>query len=100
MGMRLSACLAIAILTTAPVGAAVAQSGAEPAAAAPAPTAADDPSQQIRCRRIAVIGSLIRRERVCKTLAEWRQLQERGNDAARQQVENGRVCGGGQCSGG
>lgn len=103
--MRLSACLSLFILAMAPIAPVAGQSGgtptSSPAPAASAPGASrDDPDQQIRCRRIAVIGSLIRRERVCKTLAEWRRLQDSGNDTARQQVENGRICAGGQCGGG
>lgn len=95
--MRLSTWLSLAILVAAPIGAAAAQSAAP---SSPTANSADDSDQQIRCRRIAVTGSHIRRERVCKTIAEWRRLQDAGNDTARQQVENGRVCAGGQCGGG
>ncbi len=98
--MRLSAYLFMTALAVAPMGPVAAQTAgtvASPSAASAA--AADDPDQRIRCRRIAVLGSLIRRERVCKTLAEWRRLQDSGNDTARQQVENGRTCAG-QCGGG
>ena len=99
--MRLSACLSLFVLAMAPIGQVAAQSAATVASPpAASPPSADDADQQIRCRRVAVIGSLIRRERVCKTLAEWRRLQDSGNDTARQQVENGRICAGGQCGGG
>lgn len=98
--MRMSAYLSLAILVAAPIGAAAAQSTDSPASSQLSVNAADDADQQIRCRRIAVTGSHIRRERVCKTIAEWRRLQDAGNDTARQQVENGRVCAGGQCGGG
>lgn len=58
---------------------------------APAPaTAPADPDQEIRCRRMAVTGSLARRERVCKTVGEWRRLGERGNDNARDIIDASR----------
>jgi hypothetical protein len=57
-----------------------------------------DPDQQIKCRKVQVIGSLIRKIRTCHTIAEWRRLQQAGNDAARAIVgEN--ICSGGECRG-
>jgi hypothetical protein len=57
-----------------------------------------DPDQQIKCRKIQVIGSLIRKVKTCRTIAEWRRLQQAGNDAARAIVgEN--ICSGGECRG-
>ncbi|MGB5076278.1 MAG: hypothetical protein WBO17_02210 [Sphingorhabdus sp.] len=57
-----------------------------------------DPDQQIKCRKIQVSGSLIRKIRTCRTIAEWRRAQQEGNDAARAIVgEN--VCSGGECRG-
>lgn len=38
----------------------------------------NDPSAT-RCKRIAVTGSLIRKERICKTNAEWRAISEQQN---------------------
>lgn len=38
----------------------------------------NDP-QAIRCRRLEETGSLVRKQRVCKTNAEWRALSEQGN---------------------
>ncbi|RYM14650.1 hypothetical protein EWH12_01830 [Sphingobium cupriresistens] len=32
-----------------------------------------------RCKRIAVTGSLVRKERICKTNAEWRAMSEQQN---------------------
>lgn len=59
---------------------------------APAPTTSTtpDPDQEIRCRRVEVTGSLARRERVCKTIAEWRRLAQAGNDTARDIVDASR----------
>lgn len=77
---------------------------AQPAApvtstAADSADSASDPDQQIRCRRMPVTGSLVRRERICRTIAEWRRLSDIGNDVARQQAENGLICSGGPCRG-
>ncbi|WP_254913789.1 hypothetical protein [Sphingobium sp. Z007] len=32
-----------------------------------------------RCRRLDVTGSLVRKERICKTNAEWRAISEQQN---------------------
>lgn len=58
-----------------------------------------DADDKIRCRRIEVTGSHIRREKVCKTVGEWRRLADRGNEVARQQWEGGLICSGGPCRG-
>jgi len=64
----------------------------------PPATVPSDPDQQIKCKKLAAIGSIIRKVKVCKTLAEWRRAQQAGNDAARAIVgEN--VCSGGECRG-
>jgi hypothetical protein len=71
---------------------------APPAAANVAPT--DDPDQRVRCRNIQATGSLVRRDRVCRTVAEWRRIAQSGNDRARDVVGTGTVCAGGQCGNG
>jgi hypothetical protein len=38
----------------------------------------NDPNAS-RCKRIAVTGSLVRKERICKTNAEWRAMSEQQN---------------------
>jgi hypothetical protein len=43
----------------------------------------------IRCRTVRVTGSLVKKGKVCKTLAEWRKMTESGNDLARRLVEDG-----------
>lgn len=96
--MRLLAIASIAIIAIAPVTPIAAQSTAPAASTSAAPD--DSSDQQIRCRRIAITGSLVRRERVCKTVAEWRRLSDRGNDNARTQMDEGRVCAGGSCGNG
>lgn len=53
------------------------------AADAPVPQPSDrnDPNA-VRCKKLSVIGSLARKERVCKTNAEWRKSREQqGGDA-------------------
>jgi ribosomal protein S14 len=81
--------------------------GASISAAKPVTVAADattpkpasaDPDQQIKCRKTPAPGSLVRKIRICRTIAEWRKAREAGNDAARAIVgEN--VCSGGECRG-
>ncbi|MHA6769309.1 hypothetical protein [Sphingobium ummariense] len=38
----------------------------------------NDPNA-VRCRRLDVTGSLVRKERICKTNAEWRAISEQQN---------------------
>ncbi len=59
------------------------QTSATPASAVPVSTGADEKL----CRRIEVTGSIARKERVCKTKAEWRQADDHGNRRARAIVE-------------
>jgi len=60
---------------------------------------ANDPDT-IRCRKIEVTGSLIRKEKVCKTNAEWAKIAEQGNRNARDTVNSGNACAGGPtCNG-
>lgn len=52
------------------------------AADAPAPKADRNDPAAVRCRRLDVTGSLVRKERICKTNAEWRAIREQqGRDA-------------------
>jgi hypothetical protein len=67
--------------------------------AKPVKTASADPDQAIKCRKVEVTGSLVKKGRVCKTVAEWKQIQANGNRTARAIVESGGVCAGGGCSG-
>lgn len=62
--------------------------------ATPAPDP-QDPDQRVRCRNIAITGSLVRSERVCKTVAEWRRLRERANENARDIADHSRTRPGG-----
>jgi hypothetical protein len=48
-----------------------------------------DPDQAMRCRAVRVTGSLVKKGKVCKTLAQWRQITESGNENARRLVEDG-----------
>ena len=47
----------------------------------------NDPSQRIKCKRFAVTGSLIKKQRVCRTVAEWREISENGNRYAKDIVD-------------
>ena len=59
------------------------QTSAAPVSAIPASASNEQPV----CRRIEVTGSLVRKERVCKTKAEWRTVDENGNTRARAIVD-------------
>jgi hypothetical protein len=43
-----------------------------------------------------VTGSLVKKGKVCKTLAEWRRIIEAGNENGRRLVEDGTSRPGGQ----
>lgn len=57
-------------------------------AAAAAAASAPSPAEERICRKIEVTGSLVRKERVCKTKAQWRQVEEWGNRRARAIIEH------------
>lgn len=38
----------------------------------------NDPNA-VRCKRLEVTGSLVRKERICKTNAQWRAISEQQN---------------------
>ncbi|MGB5076277.1 MAG: hypothetical protein WBO17_02205 [Sphingorhabdus sp.] len=67
---------------------------------APATAAKADPDQAIKCRKVEVTGSLVKKGRVCKTIAEWKEIQSNGNRTARAILESGQVCAGGSCGNG
>jgi hypothetical protein len=50
----------------------------------------------MRCRTVRVTGSLVKKGKVCKSLAQWRKMTEAGNDLARRLVEDGTSRPGGQ----
>lgn len=56
------------------------------------------PDQRVKCRKVQVTGSLVRKGKVCRTLAEWKRLQQLGNDAARL-IAGEHGCSGGECRG-
>jgi len=63
-------------------------SGTDKAANAPTDKISD-PDQAIKCRTVRVTGSLVKKGKVCKTLAQWRAMTDSGNDLARRLVEDG-----------
>jgi len=82
--------------TASPIRAAAQTEGAQAVMpAAPVVDAMD----KVRCRRTSITGSLVKAEKVCKTVGEWRRLADRGNDVARDQWQNGLICSGGECRG-
>lgn len=68
--------------------------GSEPRAA----TENKSPDEQVRCRKIEVTGSLVKKGKVCRTIAEWRRIQQNGNDTARIMLGE-QICTGGECRG-
>ncbi len=68
------------------------------------PTNKEDPESddnKIRCRKLEVTGSLVKKTKVCRTVAEWRAISTKGNQNVRDLVESGQVCAGGpMCTGG
>lgn len=50
---------------------------------------ADDPEQKIRCRKVEVTGSMVKKGRVCKTVAQWKTIISNGNENARALVIDG-----------
>lgn len=88
----LAGCIAAALASSSfaaePEAAEVLPADATQAQAPPpaqAETTPDD--QQIKCRKVAVTGSLVKKGKVCKTVAEWDRLRENGNQRARDIVE-------------
>ncbi len=57
-----------------------------------------DPDQQIKCRKYTASGSLVRKVKMCRTIAEWRKAAQAGNDAARA-IAGENLCSGGECRG-
>jgi hypothetical protein len=57
-----------------------------------------DPDQQIKCRKSIATGSLVRKVKMCRTIAEWRKAAQAGNDAARA-IAGENICSGGECRG-
>ena len=50
----------------------------------------NDPNA-VRCKRLAVTGSLVRKERICKTNAEWRAISEQQNRDADDLISRNRA---------
>lgn len=50
----------------------------------------NDPNA-VRCKRLEVTGSLVRRERICKTNAQWRAISEQQNRDADDLISRSRA---------
>ena len=84
---------ALAFVSVGIVGSAQAEAN-EPAKTATQKSA----DEQIRCRKVEVTGSLVKKGKVCRTIAEWRKIQQNGNDTARTMLGE-QICTGGECRG-
>lgn len=85
----------LAAACAAPAASAQQTPAAVPPAGTPADTALSPNDTRVRCRTVAVTGSLVRQQRICMTLAEWRRHNSRGNAQARDLVGIANRCGGG-----
>lgn len=47
-------------------------------------------AETVRCRKFAVTGSLVKKERICKTNAQWRAISEQQNRDADNLIERSR----------
>lgn len=88
--MRILALLTVAAFAAVPALALVQSDSPAPAESTQAKgDAADaDPDNRVRCRRVEVTGSLVKRGRVCRTVREWRESSSNGNDNARKMIED------------
>ena len=59
-------------------------------------TVGEDHPYYIKCRKVEVTGSLVKRGRACRTTLEWAKLQEDGNEQARAIADYSRTRPGGQ----
>jgi hypothetical protein len=59
-------------------------------------TVAEDHPYRITCRTIKQTGSLVKRGRACRTVAQWNGLDADGNDHARAIVDHSATRQGGQ----
>ena len=91
--MRFVSIVALSLAIT-PVAAAYGQSaGVLPAEMSPsqikAHNAGLDPTDAnyIKCRKSEVMGSLVKKQRVCRTIAQWKEASALGNEGTRDMVE-------------
>jgi hypothetical protein len=60
---------------------------------------ASDP-ERIKCRTQSDTGSLVRRSKICRTVAEWRRQDEEQRSNATRAVDQGAIVSCGECRGG
>ncbi len=89
MNVRTLALLTVAAFAAVPALALTQADTAAPAEATQAKGPASDANDEtrVRCRRVEVTGSLIKRGRVCRTVRQWRESSQNSNDNARKMVE-------------
>lgn len=52
-----------------------------------------DPKSEVKCKRLSVTGSRVRRIKVCKTIAEWESEEELNRSAAKNTIDRGNTWG-------
>jgi hypothetical protein len=59
----------------------------------PAPSAKLDPRDPnyVRCKKVDVIGSLVKKERICKTNAQWAAIRDQQTKEADEFIRNSRA---------
>lgn len=87
--MRALALLTVAAFATVPALAFTQAADTAPVTETQASDDPSDPDNRVRCRRVEVTGSLVKRGRVCRTVREWRTISENGNYNARKMIEDG-----------
>ncbi len=94
--MRALALLTFAAFATVPAMAFTQAADTAPVSQTQASDDPSDPDNRVRCRRVEVTGSIVKRGRVCRTVREWRTISENGNYNARKMVEESTTRPGGQ----
>jgi hypothetical protein len=92
--MKFGALLSALALLALPVGPALAGETAQ--AAEPAAKLDPKDPNYVRCRKLSVTGSLVKKERVCKTNAEWARANEDAQRNADDLITRNRVGTNGQ----
>ncbi len=92
--MRFVTIVALALLTAAPaVGAEGQAPNRPPSQMSPAEIKAHNASLEatdpnyIKCRKSEVMGSLVKKQRTCRTNAQWKEANALGNEGTRDMVE-------------
>lgn len=95
--MRIAASLALSLMIAGSAAPALADETTAAPATAPAPAAKPDKNSpnRIICRSEDQIGSLLRKQRICMTAAQWRDVANQSNQRIEHYQTNNGIRGGG-----